>query len=138
MLTSPDQDSELKSVNQTIHGVIAESLSVGCFAEPATFTPEVLSPKYSEDSPQSKRRKFSTTKEDEDNYTKDEELEVEENQGLGVAEESARRQRKERFLGIQLPETLYPKSAYQEYESAAPIVEREKTVLQNILVRSLG
>lgn len=132
-LTLPGLETESKHVNQNLYGGYADSLPVGCFAEPSSFTPEDPSPKDTEEEPQAKRRKVSTTQENGYIDVKDEEIEVQENQGLEVAEESARRQRKERFLGIRLPEILYPKSAYQEDESTTTIVH-EKTVLQKILV----
>lgn len=148
MLTSLDLDAEPTSVNRNACDIFADSLLVECFGEPSTFTSEDASPKGTDEEPHLKKRKLSTTKENDENEIKEEELEVELlqglevlevelNQGLEIAEESARSQRKERFLGLRLPERLYPKSAYEEDESTTSVVE-EKIVIQNILVCSLG
>lgn len=135
MLISPDRelDAESKRVNQTLYGELADSLPIGCFAEPSSFTTEDPTSAATVGEPQLKKRKVCTTKDIDDNDIKDEEIEVEANQGLEVAEESARIQRKQRFLGIRLPEMLYPKSAYEEYESTTTIVH-EKIMLQELLV----
>lgn len=135
MLISPDRelDAESRRVNQTLYGGLADSLPIGCFAEPSSYTAEDPTPEATEGEPQSKKRKVCTTEDIDDNDIKDEELEVEANLGLEVAEESARIQRKQRFLGIRLPEMLYPKSAYEEYECTTSIVH-EKIVLQQLLV----
>lgn len=137
MLTSPGLGAEPKRVDQNLYDGFAASLPVEFLAELSSFSTEKSSLVSTEEEPQLKKRKLSITQENDDNDQKLEELEVEELQGLEVAEESAKSQRKERFAGLRLPERLYPKSAYEEYESTTSFVP-EKTVLQNIMVKSLG
>ena len=137
MLTTPDLDAESKRVNPNLYGGFADSLPVECFAEPSAFGSEDPGLMSTEEEPQLKKRKLSKTKENDEIDAKVEVLEVEESQGLGVAKESAKSQGKERFLGLRLPEMLYPKSAYEDSESTTSSVP-ERTVLKNILVRPLG
>lgn len=122
MLTLPDLDAESKRVDQNLYCGFADSLPAGC------LVPEDPSPDDTDEEPQL----ISTLTANNDDDVKDQ-LEVEENQGLNVAEESARRQRRERFLGLRLPELLYPKSAYQDDEGTTSI-SQEESVIRNILV----
>lgn len=123
MLTSPDLDAESKRVDQNLYCGFADSLPVGC------LVPEDSSPDDTDEEPQL----ISTLTANNDDDVKDQQLEVEENQGLKVAEESARSQRRERFSGLRLPELLYPKSAYQDDECTTSI-SQEESVIRNIFV----
>lgn len=123
MLTSPDLDAESQREDQNPYCELADSLPVGC------CVPEDPSPDDTDGEPQL----VSTLTTYNDDDVKDQQLEVEENQGLKVIEESARSQKRGRFHGLRLPELLYPKSAYQDDECTTSI-SQEESVIRNIFV----
>lgn len=111
-LTLPDL------INENLSDVSEASLPMHITNGATTYTSKLSVPEGS-----SRKRKYSA--------------ERSEDEGFKLVEESGKKQCKQWFQGLRIPELLYPKSSYQGHEHNAP-VQQEKAVLQRILVRSTG